>query len=114
VPYFSWGPAYLTLAQDVQSGNWEQSWEWNDPDWDNLSDNTKTNVGWIDGPGLTDEMKTNLDEFIAGLASGNINVWDGPISLQDGTEYVPGGATASDEEIWYLPQLIEGMAGPSE
>jgi simple sugar transport system substrate-binding protein len=114
VPYFNWGPAYLGLAQDVQAGNWVQSWEWNGPDWDNLTDNTKTDVGWINGPGLTEEMKASLDDFIAGLASGSINVWDGPISLQDGTEYVGDGATASDEEIWYLPQLLEGMQGPSE
>ncbi len=114
VPYFNWRPAYLRLAEDVQSGDWEQSWEWNPADWDNLTDNTKTHVGWIDGPGLTDEMKANLDEFIAGLASGSINVWDGPINLQDGSEYVADGATATDEEIWYLPQLLEGMEGPSE
>lgn len=114
VPYFNWGPAYLRLVQNVMAGTWEQSWEWNPADWDNLTDNTKTNVGWIDGPGLTDEMKANLDDFIAGLASGSINVWDGPLNLQDGTEYVADGATATDEEIWYLPQLLEGMEGPSE
>jgi simple sugar transport system substrate-binding protein len=59
-------------------------------------------------------MQSNLHEFIAGLASGDINVWTGPINLQDGTEYVGAGNDATDEEIWYLPQLLEGMEGPSE
>ncbi|HRO24727.1 MAG TPA: BMP family ABC transporter substrate-binding protein, partial [Promineifilum sp.] len=59
-------------------------------------------------------MKAQLDEFIAGMASGEINVWTGPINLQDGTSYIADGAAATDEEIWYLPQLLEGMEGASQ
>ncbi len=114
VPYFNWGPAYLETATVVADGSWSQSWDWNAPYWDDLTDNTETAAGWIDGPGLTDEMQSDLDDFIAGLASGDINVWTGPINLQDGTTYIAGGAKATDEEIWYLPQLLEGMIGPSE
>jgi simple sugar transport system substrate-binding protein len=114
VPYFNWGPTYLETAQAVQDGSWVQSWDWNAPYWDDLTDNTKTAAGWLDGPALTGDLQTNLQEFIGGLASGAINVWTGPINLQDGSEYVAAGATATDEEIWYLPQLLEGMEGPSE
>ncbi|MEJ2562466.1 MAG: BMP family ABC transporter substrate-binding protein [Anaerolineales bacterium] len=114
VPYFNWGPAYLETVQQVQSGTWEQSWDWNPPYWQDLNDETQTAVGWVDGPGLTADMKANLDMFISGMASGDINVWTGPINLQDGTEYIPAGQTATDEQIWYLPQLLEGMEGPSE
>ncbi len=114
VPYFNWGPAYLETVKAVQAGTWEQAWDWNPPAWDALTDNTKTAVGWLDGPALTSDMKVSLDEFIAGLASGDINVWTGPVTLQDGTEYVAAGAVATDDEIWYLPQLLEGMEGPSE
>ncbi|KPK10381.1 MAG: hypothetical protein AMJ56_08215 [Anaerolineae bacterium SG8_19] len=114
VPYFNWGPSYLDTVQAVQSGTWEQSWDWNGPYWEDLTDNTQTHVGWVPGLALTGDMASNLDEFIAGLASGDINVWTGPINLQDGTEYIAEGATATDDEIWYLPQLLEGMEGPSE
>lgn len=114
VPYFNWGPSYLDTASAVRDGTWEQSWDWNPPYWEDLTDNTKTPVGWVNGPGLTAEMQANLDEFIAGLASGDINVWTGPINLQDGTTLVDEGETASDEDIWYLDQLLEGMDGPSE
>jgi simple sugar transport system substrate-binding protein len=114
VPYFNWGPAYLDTAMAVVDGSWTQSWDWNPPYWDELTDNTKTAVGWLDGPGLSDEAQANLDMFIAGLASGEINVWSGPLNLQDGTEYIAAGAAATDSEIWYLPQLLEGMSGPSE
>jgi simple sugar transport system substrate-binding protein len=114
VPYFNWGPAYLQAATEVSNGSWTQSWEWNAPHWDDLTDNTQTPVGWIDGPGQSEAMHDTLHEFIEGVASGDINVWSGPISLQDGSSYVADGATATDEEIWYLPQLLEGMEGPSE
>lgn len=114
VPYFNWGPAYLETATAVRDGTWEQSWEWTSPYWDDLTDDTKTNVGWVSGPALGADMKADLDQFIAGLASGGINVWQGPINLQDGTPYIPAGQVATDKEIWYLPQLLEGMQGPSE
>ncbi len=114
VPYFNWGPAYLETAMKVRDGTWEQSWDWNPPYWPDLTDNTKTAVGWISGPGLSSEAQGFLDQFIAGLASGEINVWTGPINLQDGTEYIPAGQAATDAQIWYLPQLLEGMIGKSQ
>jgi simple sugar transport system substrate-binding protein len=114
VPYFNWGPAYLETAKAVQDGTWTQSWDWNPPNWDDLTENTTTAVGWVSGSGLSAENQAFLDEFIAGLASGEINVWSGPINLQDGSAYIAAGETATDEQIWYLPKLLEGMEGPSE
>jgi basic membrane lipoprotein Med (substrate-binding protein (PBP1-ABC) superfamily) len=114
VPYFNWGPAYLETALALQGGTWVQSWDWNAPNWADLTDNSVTAAGWISGPALTPEMQANLDLFIAGLASGEINVWTGPINLWDGTEYIADGAVATDEQIWYLPLLLEGMDGASE
>lgn len=114
VPYFNWGPSYLDTATKVGTGSWTQSWDWIPPYWDDLADNSKTAVGWVNGPGMPAENQAELDAFIASLASGDVNVWAGPIALQDGSEYVPAGNVASDDQIWYLPQLLEGMTGPSE
>jgi simple sugar transport system substrate-binding protein len=114
VPYFNWGPSYLETAQAVAAGTWEQSWDWNGPNWDDLTDNDTTHVGWVEGPGLPDAVKADLDTFIDGLASGDINVWTGPLNLQDGSAYLAGGEVATDYQIWYLPQLLEGMEGSSE
>jgi simple sugar transport system substrate-binding protein len=114
VPYFNWGPVYLETIKAVMEGTWEQDWVIATPNWDDLTNNDVTGVGWIMGSGLTEEMEADLSEFIAGLASGEINVWEGPINLQDGTEFVAAGETATYQEIWYLPQLLEGMEGASE
>ena len=113
VPFFSWGPAYLETAQAVADGSWTQSWDWNGANWDALSDPSATNVGWVSGPALSAEASASLDDFISMMASGT-SVWTGPINLQDGSEYIAAGAVATDEQIWYLPQLLEGMEGPSE
>jgi simple sugar transport system substrate-binding protein len=114
VPYFNWGPDYLETASAVQDGTWAQNFEWNEAAWDALGDRTKTPVGWIDGPGLTDEWKADLATFIDGLASGDVVVWKGPLNLQDGTPYLEDGEVATDQQIWYLPQLLENIEGPSE
>jgi simple sugar transport system substrate-binding protein len=116
VPFFNWGPGYLDIVQAVKDGAYEQDWVWSEPDWANLSDQSKTSVGWVPGPGLeaNEEWMTAVDGFISSLASGDVMAWTGPINLQDGTEYVPAGEVASDQDIWYLPQLLEGMSGSSE
>jgi simple sugar transport system substrate-binding protein len=111
-PYYNWGPAYLKTAQGVADGTWKQSFEWNGPDWSDLNNPDTSHVGWVTGPALKDTA--NLNDFIAKLASGEVNIWKGPIKLQDGSEYVADGKDATDAEIWYLPQLLEGMAGASE
>ena len=95
-------------------GSWTQSWDWNNPNWDDLTDLDVTPVGWLPGPALGDEQKANLDEFIAGLASGDINLYVGPLNLQDGSVYLEDGEAATDAQKWYLPQLLEGMEGASE
>jgi simple sugar transport system substrate-binding protein len=52
--------------------------------------------------------------FIAGLADGSIELFVGPINYQDGSTFLGDGEKATDEQIWYMEQLLEGMEGPSE
>jgi simple sugar transport system substrate-binding protein len=107
---------YLETAQAVIDGSWEQGFEWRGPDWDDINNPDTSNAGWVFGPGLEADAEASdtVQEFIDGLASGDINVWTGPINLQDGTEYIPAGRAATDTEIWYLPLLPEGVTGASE
>ena len=114
VPFFSWGPAYLATAQAVSTGTWKQSWDWNGANWNSLTDPSKTNVGWVDGSALSADAATSLHDYISKAASGDANVWTGPISLADGSEYIAAGAVATDDQIWYLPQLLQGMNESSQ
>lgn len=114
VPYFNWGPGYVANAQAVLAGTWKQDWVWAGPDWRNINNRDTTAVGFIAGDGLTADEKAKVDEFIAGLAAGDIVLFKGPLNFQDGSVYLGDGEVATDEQIWYFPQLLEGMEGPSE
>ena len=112
VPYFNWGPAYLAAIKSAQDGSWKEGFQWNAPDWTDINNKDTSAVGFAKGQGLGADASANLDKFIAELAGG-LNLWTGPINLQDGTVYIADGAVATDQEIWYLPQLLEGMEGQS-
>ena len=70
-------------------------------------------VGFIKGPALSEENSAMLDQFIAGLADESINLYQGPLNWQDGSTFLGDGETATDQQIWYAEQLLEGMKGAS-
>jgi simple sugar transport system substrate-binding protein len=112
VPYFNWGPAYLELMQQASAGSFPSVFEWNAPDWDDINNPDTSAVGFVKGTALSAEAAAAVDEFIAALA-GPLNLWTGPLNLQDGTPYLAEGEVATDQQVWYLPQLLEGMEGQS-
>jgi simple sugar transport system substrate-binding protein len=112
VPYFNWGPDYVEAVQAVKDGTFGESFEWNAPYWDDITDLDMSPVGFVKGDALGDDTATQVDAFIEELAGG-LNLWVGPINLQDGTPYLADGEVATEQQIWYSPQLIEGMEGQS-
>jgi simple sugar transport system substrate-binding protein len=69
-------------------------------------------VGFTFGPALSTDASAGLNDFIVALADG-LNLWTGPINLQDGTVFLADGVVGTDQQVWYLPQLLEGMEGQS-
>jgi simple sugar transport system substrate-binding protein len=112
-PYFNWIPAYLDVARSVMDGSFKATFEWNGPDWADINNLDTSAVGFVDGAALTDDNKATLDEFIAGLGDGSINLYEGPLNWQDGSTFLGDGEKATDEQIWYSTQLLEGMNGAS-
>jgi len=112
VPYFNWGPDYVDVIQSVMDGTFEPFFEWNDPDWADINNRDTSMVGFNKGDALSAENAELLDQFIAELAGG-LKLWTGPLNLQDGTPYLADGEVATDYQVWYMPQLVEGMIGDS-
>lgn len=111
VPYFNWGPAYLEIAESVIDGNFEAEWQWIEPNWDDINDLDESVVGFFQGQGLTADNAASLDEFIDGLADGSIELFQGPLNWQDGSQWLGDGEVATDFQIWYSPQCLEGIEG---
>jgi len=113
-PYFNWGPAYLKAMKLVMEGKWSQYWDWNGPDWKDINAPDSSAVGFMKGKALTQENAEKVDTFIKGLADGSIHLFKGPLQFQDGKLYLKEGEAAADLQVWYLPQLLKGIEGPSK
>jgi simple sugar transport system substrate-binding protein len=114
VPYFNWGPAYVEAVKLVMDGKWSQYWKWNGPDWKDINNPDTSAVGFVKGKALSKDNADKVDAFIKGLADGSINLFKGPLNFQDGKVYLKDGEAANDLTIWYFPQLLQGMEGPSK
>ncbi len=112
VPYFNWGPGYRDMIQAAMQGTWKSQFVWAGPDWKDINNPDTSAVGFVKGQALGADASAKVDQFIDELAKG-LNLWVGPLKLQDGTVYLKDGEVATDQQIWYLPQLLEGMEGQS-
>ena len=112
VPYFNWGPAYTSAVKAAMAGKWQSHFEWNGPDWKNINNPDTTAVGFNKGKALSADASAAVDKFVKELAGG-LKLWKGPLVLQDGSAYLNAGQVATDQQVWYLPQLLQGMQGQS-
>jgi simple sugar transport system substrate-binding protein len=112
VPYFNWGPSFLNIVKPAADGTFKPVFDWVGPDWKDINNPDTSNVGFNKGQALSAEASANIDDLISKMGGG-LNLWTGPINLQDGTAYLKDGEVATDQQIWYLPQLLEGMQGQS-
>jgi simple sugar transport system substrate-binding protein len=102
-------------------GTWEQRWDWQPPDWTDFNNLDTSPVGFTFGTALTEDQQAQLETFIAEMSTfstdpaneGALFLWQGPLNLQDGTELAPEGENVDPIAVWRLPQLLEGMIGPS-
>ncbi len=111
VPYFNWGPAYKAAAEAVTAGTFTAEWQWLPPDWSDINNIDTSTIGYIKGEGLSAENSAFLDEFIAGLGDGSINLFTGPLNWQDGSQFLGDGEVATDFQVWYSDQCLEGIDG---
>jgi simple sugar transport system substrate-binding protein len=114
VPYYNWFPGYKMIIEAAMQGSFKQQFLWLGPDWKDINNAETSPVGFIEGAALGAEQKKELAEFQKGLADGSINLFTGPLNYQDGSVFLKTGEKATDEQIWNLPQLLEGMEGASK
>jgi simple sugar transport system substrate-binding protein len=113
VPYYNWGPAYKSAIESAQQDQFKASFVWAAIDWTNINNADTTGAGFLPGKALGDQQ-ANLDQFIAELGKDPNFLYKGPLQFQDGSEFLKAGETATPSQIWYMPQLLSGIAGPSQ
>jgi simple sugar transport system substrate-binding protein len=113
VPYFNWGPSYLEVVESILAGDYTTEFQWLGPDWSDINNPDTSMIGWVAGDALTDDASATVDTLITGLGDGSINLFVGPLTFQDGTPYLADGEVATDAQIWYTKQLLEGVEGAS-
>ena len=113
VPYFNWGPSYLGVVESVLANDYTAEFQWIGPDWNDINNPDTSMIGWVPGDALSDDNAASVNALIAGLGDGSINLYVGPLNNQDGTPYLADGEVATDAQIWYTKQLLEGVEGVS-
>ncbi len=71
-------------------------------------------ISFQNGNALASDVQTQLAAFAKGLGDGSVSLFSGPLNFQDKSVFLKKGATATDKQIWNLPQLLEGMEGASK
>ena len=113
VPYFNWKPGYKHFIQAAQNKKWEQEWLWLGPYWQNINDPEKSSIGFVVGEHTDKKVKKALAQFIQDLGTQKLQLYRGPLYYQDGSVFIPAGKVATDKQIWYTKQLLQGMEGQS-
>lgn len=113
VPYYKWSAPYADAIKKSMDGKYSSEFVWLGPNWKDINNPGSQIIGFNAGNALS-ENKKFLDEFINGLSNNSINLYKGPLNFQDGSPFIKAGETATDQQIWYMPQLLAGMEGSSQ
>jgi simple sugar transport system substrate-binding protein len=112
VRYYHWNVPYTTTLQNLKAGKPLEPFTWLGPDWKDINSTATSTVGFLPGKALGENQK-NIDAFVKGLGDGSIDLFKGPLNYQDGSSFLKAGEKATDQKVWYMPQLLKGMEGPS-
>ncbi len=103
---YNWGDYLVGKIRSVQDGSWKA---------DDYSGDLKSGLVAL-GPiaaAVPADVKAKLEQVVAGLKDGSIQVFKGPIRTNDGKEMVPAGQTLEDAGQIYAKQtgFVEGIVG---
>jgi basic membrane protein A and related proteins len=100
----NWAPYYIKATKDALEGKWATGQAW----WG-------VKEGAIDFVSLAADVpadaKAKLDEVKAGLKSGSLTIWKGPIKGQDGKDVLKDGEVADDKFMSGITFYVKGVEG---
>lgn len=97
----TWGPYYIKRTQLLLDGKWETS-----QSWDGLNDGILQMAPYTNMP---DDVKAMAMETEAKIKLGELHPFTGPITKQDGTEWLKAGEKADDGTLLGLNFYVKGV-----
>jgi simple sugar transport system substrate-binding protein len=112
VPFYNWALPYNAAVQTAIAGKMPNEFVWLAPNFKDLN-GADSMIGFMNGKALGDKAPM-MAEFIKGMGDGSIDLYKGALNFQDGTPFLKAGEKATEQQIWYMPQLLAGMQGSSK
>ena len=97
-----WAPYYIQRTQQALDGTWKT-----DNVWWGIKEGMVVLAPY--GPAMTDHARAAADEVKAGIVSGKLHPFTGPIKDQKGTLKVPAGTVMADADLLKIDWYVEGV-----
>ncbi len=101
---WDWGLLYSRVVEEVLAGIWKAQDYW----WGIETGLTKL-ADW--GPAVPESVRERVAARQQDMIDGRVEVFEGAIFGQDGTEAYPAGARATDEELLSMSYFVKGVVG---
>ena len=100
----NWGPYYAQRIQGMLDGQWQSGSEWT-----GMAENTSKLVSLSHK--IPDDVRALVANKQAGLISGDLNVFAGPIKNYRGRVRIKAGKELSDNKLLRMNWYVEGVTG---
>ncbi len=106
-PIWNWAPYYTKVVESVKNGTWKA-----ESAWPGLAE------GIVDlapfNKMVPQELQDKVAKAKAGIISGDLKVFTGPIKDQKGAVKVAPGTVLSDKELLGMTWFVEGVVGTTK
>ena len=107
----NWGPYYIQQVQHVMDGSWttgEGPDHWAGNTWNGLGDDYLVLTEFKNMPA---DIAAKATAARDGIASGSLNIFEGPMMDNKGNEVLATGAVLDDGGLWAMNYYLDGVLG---
>ena len=104
---YTWGPLFTRIVQSVEDGTWKS---------EHIRGGVESDYVTLAafGPSVTEETKAQIEAAKAGIISGELKIFQGPILDNEGTVRIAEGEAGGIELLDTTDWLVEGVVGQTE
>ena len=104
---YTWGPLFTRIVQSVEDGSWKS---------EHIRGGVESDYVTLAafGPSVTEETKAQIESAKAGIISGELKIFQGPILDNEGTVRIAEGEAGGIELLDTTDWLVEGVVGQTE